>query len=96
MRSEDTVMEEEFKEYKIEEKNEHPYEEDLSKLSDQDKKRMVHAGIDIDSGDKSGTFLMKDQSVVHCNIAQESVELLSMEQAFGNYDWLEKYWWKCC
>ncbi|MCF7886287.1 MAG: SufD family Fe-S cluster assembly protein [Candidatus Marinimicrobia bacterium] len=77
-----------------EKKDEHPYQEDLSKLSAADKKRMIHAGIDLDSGDKSGTFLMKDQSIVHCNIAQDSVELLSMEDASRKYDNLDDYWWK--
>jgi hypothetical protein len=86
-------MEENLDTLKIEKKDEHPYEEDLSKLSEEDKKRMVHAGIDLDSGDKAGTFLMKDQSVVHCNIAQESVELLSIEQAKQKYD-LSGYWWQ--
>ena len=86
-------MEEDLNTLKIEKKDEHPYEEDLSKLDKDDKERMLHSGIDPDSGDKAGTFLMKDQSVVHCNIAQESVELLSIEQARQKYD-LSGYWWQ--
>ena len=94
MRSKDDVIDEELKNLKIENKAEHAYEDDLSKLNDEDKVRMKHAGIDLDSDDKSGTFLMKDQSVVHCNIAQDSVELLSMEQAWDKYDGLKDYWWR--
>ncbi|HMA63015.1 MAG TPA: SufD family Fe-S cluster assembly protein [bacterium] len=93
MRSKD-IAELELNELKVEKKDEHPYEEDLSSLSEEDKDRMKHAGVDPDSDDKSGTFLMKDQSVVHCNIAQDSVELLSMENALQKYENLKDYWWK--
>ncbi len=78
----------------VEKDDEHAYEEDLSKSSRKDKERMLHAGVDPDAKDKSGTFLMRDQSVVHCNIAQSGMELISTQQALEKYDGLKDYWWQ--
>jgi len=78
----------------VEKDNEHQYERDLNKAPQEDKERMLHAGIDPSAKEKSGTFLMRDQSVVHCNIAQPGLELISTQQALEKYDGLKKYWWQ--
>ncbi len=79
----------------VEEKgDEHPYQEDLSLISQEDKERMLHAGVNLNSKERSGTFIMKDQSVIHCNIKQPGIELLSTSVALEKYDGLKNYWWK--
>ena len=90
----DSVAEISLDELIREEDNEHPYESDLSQLSAEEKERMVHSGVDPDSDERTGTFIMKDQTVTHCNIGQPGVELLSTQQALEKYDGLKEYWWK--
>lgn len=74
--------------------DEHPYTDDLTQLSPVEKERMLHAGVDPDDSNRSGTFVMKDQSVTHCNIRQPGVELLSTKAALEKYDGLGPYWWQ--
>jgi len=79
---------------KSESEGEHPYEEDLSAMPEEDRERMLYAGVDPDSEERAGTYIMRDQSVVHCNVRQPGIELSAMGTALGKYDWLEEYWWK--
>lgn len=77
-----------------EKEDEHQYVEDLSLLPQDEKERMLHAGVDVQSDRRSGTFIMKDQSVVHCNIRQEGIELLSTKKALEKYNGLKEYMWQ--
>jgi hypothetical protein len=77
-----------------EKEDEHQYVEDLSLLPQDEKEQMLHAGVDTQSDKRSGTFIMKDQSVVHCNIRQQGIELLSTKKALEKYDGLKKYMWQ--
>jgi len=79
---------------KTENKNEHEYKDDLSDLSEDEKENLKHAGVDPDTDENSGQFLMKDQSVVHCNMPQKAVELMDMEDALDKYEEIKNdYWW---
>jgi hypothetical protein len=76
------------------ETGEHPYQENLSTFPLSDQEQMLKAGVDIAAKNRSGTFVQKDLSVVHCSVSQEGMEIMDIDQAREKYDWLNDYWWK--
>ena len=72
----------------------HPYQENLSAFPISDQEQMLKAGVDIIGKNRSGTFIQKDHSVVHCSASQEGMEIMDIDQAREKYDWLHDYWWK--
>jgi Fe-S cluster assembly scaffold protein SufB len=74
---------------------EHPYQEDPSRIASQDKERILESGVMLDDpSQRSGTFLQIDHSVVHSKTKQEGLELMSTVAALEKYPWLSDYWWK--
>jgi Fe-S cluster assembly scaffold protein SufB len=74
---------------------EHPDQEDPSRLSAADKERIKEVGVVLDDhSHRSGTFLQIDQSVVHRRTEQEGVEVTSTPEALEKYPELSEYWWK--
>lgn len=72
----------------------HDYVKDLGSLSEDDKKRMILAGVDAEEKDRSGTYVQKDTAVIHAHSKQEGLEVMPIKEALGRYDWLEDYYWK--
>ncbi len=72
----------------------HPYVDDPAKLSPEEKKHMLKAGVVLDDlSRRSGTFIQKDQTPVHFSAQQEGVEVMSISEAFKTHEWLPQYWW---
>lgn len=71
----------------------HPYQEDLSAFSQVERDQMLMAGVDLAAKNRSGTFVQKDLSVVHSCSTQEGMEIMDIEEALEQYDWLHDYWW---
>ena len=72
----------------------HPYQDDLSSFSQVERDRMLMAGVDLAARNRSGTFVQKDLSVVHSRSTQDGMEIMDIEEALAQYDWLQEYWWK--
>lgn len=72
----------------------HPYLEDPSAFSRVDQEQMLKAGVDIKEKNRSGTFIQKDHSVVHCSTSQEGMEIMDIDKAREKYEWLHDYWWR--
>ncbi len=72
----------------------HSYLEDLRTLPEEDKKRLMLAGIDAVEKDRSGTYLQMDSAVIHAHKKQEGLEILPIKQALERYDWVQDYYWK--
>jgi Fe-S cluster assembly scaffold protein SufB len=72
----------------------HQYIDDLEAIPEHDKKRMRLAGIDTTAAERSGTYLQQDHSVVHCNVAQDGLEVMDIETALKTHGWLKDYLWK--
>jgi len=72
----------------------HPYLVELTHIDLDDAKKWLDVGIDPMERDRSGTFIQKDRSVVHCNSHQEGVEMMGISQALTAYPWLGEYVWK--
>ncbi|MBE0479660.1 MAG: SufD family Fe-S cluster assembly protein [Dehalococcoidia bacterium] len=74
---------------------ERAYEPEPSRLPDEEKQRMLQAGVVLENNaQRGGTFLQVDQSVVHSSSAESGVEVLPITRALESYDWLADYWWK--
>lgn len=74
---------------------EHPYQQDLSHLSQLTKERMLEVGITLDEQKyRTGTFVQIDHSLIHCSTSQEGLEVMSSVEALKKYPWLEDYWWQ--
>jgi Fe-S cluster assembly scaffold protein SufB len=71
----------------------HAYVDNLEALSDEDKTRMILAGVDTTEIDRSGTYLQKDSAVLHSRSRQEGLEVLSIKQALEQYEWIDEYYW---
>lgn len=76
-----------------EEAPEHPSIARLLELPPEDRSALLRVGVDPEERERSGTFLQRDHSVVHCRSLLEGVEVLDVEEALGRYD-LEQYWWR--
>ncbi len=77
------------------EADEHDYQKDPSRISPEQKQQMVNVGVTLDDlGQRGGTFLQVDQSVIHSSTSQEGVEVMGMAQALETHPWLKDYWWK--
>ena len=67
---------------------------DLRTLDANDKHRILHAGVDVDSDAASAVFMHMDQSTVHCKSRDPGLELLDFNVAMKRYDNLPEYAWK--
>lgn len=67
---------------------------DLRTLDANDKHRILHAGVDVESDAASAVFMHMDQSTVHCESRDPGLELLDFNVAMKRYDGLPEYAWK--
>jgi hypothetical protein len=72
----------------------HDYVAELGLLSEDDKKRMILAGVDAEEKDRSGTYLQKDSAVIHAHSRQEGLEVIPIKEALKRYEWVQDYYWK--
>jgi hypothetical protein len=72
----------------------HPYVKDLSTLTADEKKQLLASGVDPEGIERTGSFLQMDHSVVHYDVQQEGLEIMSTAEAREKYDWVEDYYWR--
>jgi Fe-S cluster assembly scaffold protein SufB len=72
----------------------HDYMQDLVNLSEEDKKRMIMAGVDAGEKERSGSFVQKDTAVIHAHSKQEGLEVIPIKEALKQNNWVEDYYWK--
>jgi len=68
-------------------------DKDLCELPQEERKRLIMAGLDVMKKDRAGTFLQKDTSVIHCQSQQDGIEVLPIRKALEK-DWIKEYFWK--
>lgn len=71
-----------------------PYLEDLNRVSPDQKKNMLSAGVDPSQKSRSGTYVQIDHSVVHSNSLYPGLEVMSTTEALKKYEWINGYFWK--
>jgi Fe-S cluster assembly scaffold protein SufB len=89
----DNVFDISIEEYSVD-ANDHVYVEKLTQVDPTDAEQFLKVGVDIDENVRMGTFIQKDNSVIHCKARQEGVEIMGISQAQEKYAWLSDYMWK--
>jgi Fe-S cluster assembly scaffold protein SufB len=73
----------------------HPYmaDEDLCAIPDDEQNRLIMAGLDVTKKDRGGTYFQKDTAVVHCHAQQDGIDVMPIQKALKQYDWIKDYYW---
>jgi hypothetical protein len=71
-----------------------PYLKDLNKVSADQRKNMLSAGVEPSHKGRSGTYVQMDHSVVHAGSFHPGLEVMSTTEALKRYEWLDNYFWK--
>ncbi len=72
----------------------HEYVSELSRIDSTDAEQLLNVGVDTEAKGRAGTFIQKDQSVIHCKTCQNGIEMMGISQADQEYGWLKDYMWK--
>ncbi len=72
----------------------HAYVEDLRKLPEADRNRMIQAGVDAEEKGRSGTYIQKDTAVLHAHSMQDGLEVIPIKKALKECAWIHDYYWK--
>jgi Fe-S cluster assembly scaffold protein SufB len=89
----DNVLDINIENYNVDAKD-HAYVEKLSQIESTDAKQLLDVGVDIDENARIGTFIQKDNSVIHCKTRQDGIEVMGISQAREKHAWLSDYIWK--
>jgi len=73
---------------------EHPYLEDLCTLKPEEQQVMERAGLNIAGDARSGSYVLMDRSIIHCNIVQPGVEVMDIADALKKDSSLKQYIWQ--
>lgn len=68
--------------------------EDLETLDEESKKTLLQVGVVANEEGRSGSFLIRDNTVSHSSLKNKDVELMSTHKALEKYEWLKDYSWK--
>ncbi len=82
-----------FKQYRTE-ADAHEYLDDLGQVAPADAGKFLQVGVSTDTGERSGTFIQMDRSVVHCRTQQDGLEIMGINQALAKHRWLDEYLWR--
>lgn len=72
----------------------HSYIKQLSEIKSQESAQFLSVGVDTNEKARAGTFIQKDQSIIHCRSTQAGVEVMGISEAFDTHTWLSGYMWK--
>jgi len=72
----------------------HEYVETLDHMSRKDAQELVKVGIETSDCLRSGTFIQKDASLIHCSKSIKGVDIQPVSRALEEFPWLGDYFWK--
>lgn len=67
--------------------------EQMTDLSTTDRERLTQTGLEVEMKNRSGSFFQVDQEIKQMASLEEGIEVLSIQEALGKYDWLHDYSW---
>ncbi len=76
------------------EHDEYAYVDRLEAISETDAQEFVKVGIETDAALRAGTFIQKNNNIVHCSHSMDGVDVMDMAGALAQFSWLEPYVWK--
>ena len=68
--------------------------DNLQKVSPDQKKNMLAAGVDPSEKARAGSYIQMDHSVVYSKSLYPGLEVMSTSEAIKKYEWLDNYFWK--
>ncbi len=71
----------------------HEYINDLGVIDASDSEKMLNVGVDLEETARAGTFIQKDNSVIHCKAEVNGVEIMGIQEALREKAWLSEYLW---
>jgi len=74
--------------------NDYAYVDTLDAITDTDANEFVKVGIETNASLRAGTFIQKDNTVVHCSHATDGAEVMGIAGALAAFPWLEAFMWK--
>ncbi|HKK90172.1 MAG TPA: SufD family Fe-S cluster assembly protein [Desulfobacteraceae bacterium] len=72
----------------------HDYVETLDNIPHGDAREFLKVGIETQEALRSGTFIQKDDSLVHCSTSIPGVDIHPMGRAVTSFPWIDDYLWK--
>jgi len=69
-------------------------DEELCGVAEDEQTRLLMAGLDVTKKERGGTYFQKDTEVVHCHAPQDGIEVIPIQKALAEYDWIKDYYWK--
>ncbi|MFH1152209.1 MAG: SufD family Fe-S cluster assembly protein [Pseudomonadota bacterium] len=70
------------------------YVEDLKGIEADDASEFVKVGVEADPFLRAGTFIQKDNSVLHCSRSVDGVDILDIAKALKLFPWVGDHLWK--
>lgn len=67
---------------------------DLCAIPADEQKNLIMSGLDVTKKERGGTYFQMDTEVVHCHTQQEGIEVIPIQKALDEYDWIRDYYWK--
>ena len=67
---------------------------DLCAIPADEQKNLIMSGLDVTKKERGGTYFQMDTEVVHCHTHQEGIEVIPIQKALDEYDWIRDYYWK--
>jgi len=68
-------------------------DEDLCAMPEDEQNRLIMAGLDVTKKERGGTYFQKDTEVIHCHAQQEGIEVIPIQKALKQYNWIKDYYW---
>ncbi len=69
------------------------YVNNLNEINKTDSAEFARVGLETDDSLRSGTFIQKNNSIVHCKKLTNGIEIKGITGAVKEFPWLEKYMW---
>jgi len=69
-------------------------DEDLCAIPADEQKNLIMSGLDVTKKERDGTYFQMDTEVVHCHTQQDGIEVIPIQKALDEYDWIRDYYWK--
>ena len=67
---------------------------DLCAIPEDEQKTLIMSGLDVSKKERGGTYFQKDTEVIHCHTQQDGIEVIPIQKALDEYDWIRDYYWK--
>ncbi len=74
--------------------HEYMADETFCTMAAPEKERLLITGVDVSEKERSGTYFQKDTSVIHCDYQQSDIQVMPIQKALQEYDWIGDYYWK--